>query len=269
MDSDFLRLARRVKDVEGGYLSMNGGVVSGDLDVTGTLTNNSHTVWNAGNGGTGSGLDADTVDGVHASGLLKNKAASAQVIGSGAVYDLPRVIAYGNGASAGAAGISLLRENAYAVHFGLDTDNVLKVGGWSMGNTAYKIHHDGIMVYDTGTWGPRIVGQLGGEGSYIYRGGRWTRDGNIVHVTGYVALNSKNSMSGEVRLVGLPYAASGMNSAAVMGVCSGYTVAAAITGHLDNGNAYLRVLRNNQGLQASEITNDFAIWGLQITYPIS
>ena len=35
------------------------------------------------------------------------------------------------------------RPGAYAVNFGLDTDNVLKVGGWSMGGVAYTIIHSG------------------------------------------------------------------------------------------------------------------------------
>lgn len=42
-----------------------------------------------------------------------------------------------------AAMITLHRHGAYAVYFGLDTDNKLKVGGWSMGATAHEIHHTG------------------------------------------------------------------------------------------------------------------------------
>ena len=42
-----------------------------------------------------------------------------------------------------AAMLTLHRGGAYAVYFGLDTDNKLKVGGWSMGATAHEIHHTG------------------------------------------------------------------------------------------------------------------------------
>jgi hypothetical protein len=35
------------------------------------------------------------------------------------------------------------RPGAYAAYFGLDTDNQFKVGGWSMGNVAYKLFHEG------------------------------------------------------------------------------------------------------------------------------
>lgn len=46
--------------------------------------------------------------------------------------------------AAGAAFFALNRNTAYAVNFGLDTDNLLKVGGWSMGAAAYRIMHEGL-----------------------------------------------------------------------------------------------------------------------------
>ena len=39
--------------------------------------------------------------------------------------------------------MSFHRPSVYGVNFGLDTDNVLKVGGWSMGAVAYPILHTG------------------------------------------------------------------------------------------------------------------------------
>ena len=46
-------------------------------------------------------------------------------------------------AGGGAAMISFHRPSAFAVNFGLDSDNQLKVGGWSMGAASYKIWHEG------------------------------------------------------------------------------------------------------------------------------
>lgn len=46
--------------------------------------------------------------------------------------------------AAGAAFFALNRNTAYAINFGLDTDNLLKVGGWSMGAVAYRIMHEGL-----------------------------------------------------------------------------------------------------------------------------
>ena len=41
------------------------------------------------------------------------------------------------------ATMSFHRSGAYAVNFGLDTDNKLKVGGWSLGTNKYAIYHEG------------------------------------------------------------------------------------------------------------------------------
>jgi hypothetical protein len=47
------------------------------------------------------------------------------------------------GVSAGAAYISFNRSSAFGAFFGLDTDGQLKYGGWSLGNNAYRIWHEG------------------------------------------------------------------------------------------------------------------------------
>ncbi|KAF1008988.1 MAG: hypothetical protein GAK28_00620 [Luteibacter sp.] len=39
--------------------------------------------------------------------------------------------------------IGFIREGVFGAYFGLDTDNQWKVGGWSMGQKAYVVHHDG------------------------------------------------------------------------------------------------------------------------------
>ena len=48
--------------------------------------------------------------------------------------------------SAPAAAIGLVRNISYGVLLGLDTDNKVKIGGWSMGNVAYEILHAGNVV---------------------------------------------------------------------------------------------------------------------------
>lgn len=50
---------------------------------------------------------------------------------------------YPQAQSSGAAMMSFHRPSVYGVNFGLDTDNVLKIGGWSMGAVAYPILHTG------------------------------------------------------------------------------------------------------------------------------
>ena len=51
--------------------------------------------------------------------------------------------------SGGAAMMAFHRPGAYASYFGLDSDNVWKVGGWSAGANSYKIWHEGTMPLGT------------------------------------------------------------------------------------------------------------------------
>ena len=53
------------------------------------------------------------------------------------------ITSQGTAGTAGASFMSFHRPGAYAVHMGLDTDNVLKVGGWSAGAVAHPIYHAG------------------------------------------------------------------------------------------------------------------------------
>lgn len=78
----------------------------------------------------------------------------------------PQVMA----SSSGASMLSFHRPGIYAVNFGLDTDNILKVGGWSMGGASYPILHSGNYnsyapaltgTGASGTWGINITGNAG------------------------------------------------------------------------------------------------------------
>ncbi|SCZ75903.1 MULTISPECIES: phage tail protein [unclassified Pseudomonas] len=53
-----------------------------------------------------------------------------------------------------AAVLSFHRPGSFGVNFGLDTDNQLKVGGWSMGSVAHTIWHSGNRPRDTASLGP-------------------------------------------------------------------------------------------------------------------
>jgi hypothetical protein len=61
------------------------------------------------------------------------------------------VMVQNSGAAGDAAYMTFIRQGAWAVQIGLDTDNAFKIGGWSMGAAAYKILHEGL------TDNPRMV----------------------------------------------------------------------------------------------------------------
>ena len=116
---------------------------------------NANVIWHAGNDGAGSGLDADTVDGIQAASFLRSDATDTvstysnkiqfysntnMATGSGSQASLE---AYSNG-SGNDAFMTFHVGGDFACYFGLDGGtNKLSVGGWSMGANSYEIYHAG------------------------------------------------------------------------------------------------------------------------------
>jgi hypothetical protein len=68
--------------------------------------------------------------------------------GTGANYGLISHANNNGGASAtSCAAMSFIRDAVFGAFFGLDTDNTFKVGGWSFGNAAYRILHEGLATW--------------------------------------------------------------------------------------------------------------------------
>ena len=100
--------------------------------MTGNVTGNAGTVTN--------GLYTNAVQNVTgAKSFIAGNSGMASATGG-----LNTLEVYGTG---GAAMMTFHRPGAYAVYFGIDSDNVLKVGGWSLGNAAHRV----VTTNDTGT----------------------------------------------------------------------------------------------------------------------
>ncbi|WP_411741398.1 phage tail protein [Pseudomonas sp. GL-RE-29] len=69
----------------------------------------------------------------------------ATISSSGHDRDTPLTLSNASNNAASAV-MSFLREGTYGLHFGLDTDNRLKLGGWSYGAVARAIYHEGNIV---------------------------------------------------------------------------------------------------------------------------
>ena len=79
------------------------------------------------------------------------------------------------------ATMSFIREGQCGAHFGLDTDNVFRIGGWSFG-ASYRVIHEGVSNWvcpgnftTSGTAGAFISG----NGSGIQMNGTWYQSGTI------------------------------------------------------------------------------------------
>ncbi|WP_010546002.1 gp53-like domain-containing protein [Sphingomonas elodea] len=149
--------------------------------ATGELRLQGGRAWHSGNDGAGSGLDADLLDGQDSSFYTNITARlgytpanrSGDTLGrmtfaSGATGNngigtvtpfLGEVEIKGNGT--GAAMLSFHRTGAFATYLGLDTDNALKIGGWSHGANAYTIWHAGNDGSGSGLDADALDGQDG------------------------------------------------------------------------------------------------------------
>ena len=118
-------------------------------------TTSNHTVWHAGNDGSGSGLDADTLDGLQASTFMRKDDSSTVSdytkqhtfysntnIATGSSYQ-SALQCFSSGAG-GDAFMTFHVGGDYAAYFGLDGGiNDLAYGGWSAGANSYRVFHAG------------------------------------------------------------------------------------------------------------------------------
>lgn len=98
-------------------------------------------------------------------GLIVGKATSAAFVSAN---DTGSISVRGD-ATYGAT-ISFHRPFVYGVNFGLDTDNVLKVGGWSMGAVAYPILHSGNSTSYASSNGWKLWARFSGTTIYASSG---------------------------------------------------------------------------------------------------
>jgi hypothetical protein len=61
--------------------------------------------------------------------------------------------------------------------------------------------------YEEGTWTPTLFGSGGSAGAQAYsiQAGKYTKIGNMVILTGYLALSNKGSWTGNVQIGGMPF----------------------------------------------------------------
>ena len=189
--------AKMVKDAVFSWLDSRFGV-------------NNVSIWHPANDGAGSGLDADLLDGrdgtyyADISGRLGytplnragDTALGRMVLTSPVGINSPiattsqylgqmEVRASGSGA----AMIAFHRPQQYAAYLGVDTDNVLRFGGWSAGAVAHTLWHSGNDGAGSGLDADQLDGQ---DGSYY---------ANVPARLGYTPLNrAGDTMTGSLSI---------------------------------------------------------------------
>ena len=142
------------------------------------------------------------------------------------------------------------------------TDLTLSGGLYVGGSVAANYLDD----YEEGTWTPIFSDGTNSDGGASVRSGSYTKIGNKVHAQGRLAITSLGSMSGGLRLTGLPFTASGGTSVGAtlsIGRASGLSITAGqtVTGYVSDGQTYcvLNLWDNaggTSGLSATELSAD-------------
>ena len=111
----------------------------------GAVTISGNTAWHAGNDGSGSGLDADNLDGYTWGTAGKPAFVSA---GNTAAFTSANdtTVSIRSSGTTTAASMSFHRPSAYAINLGLDTDNHFKLGGWSASTVKHTWQNNGTYL---------------------------------------------------------------------------------------------------------------------------
>lgn len=171
----------------------------------GNLQRAGNKVWDAGNDGSGSGLDADLLDGLHGSSFTRKgvQSGTPNTASSRTTFTCNDAIPTTSGNQSGLevwqdtvgadAFMTFHVAGDYAVYFGLDGGtNDLAVGGWSRGANSYKIWHQGNDGSGS-TLDADLLDGLHGS-SYWSKSGSWVGD---LGSNGYTRVQGVSNGGGE------------------------------------------------------------------------
>ena len=197
MDSDFLRLARRVKGVEGaaGAYLTNADAESGYLkksDAENTYLKKS--------GGTVTGAVA-----------TPNNAAGIRVGDDAQLADR-------NYAHTLFVESQTSNDRGYINFSQVGGNELGAVNGGHLTWRGNRVWDVGTIPYETGSWTPRIIGTTNWATAVTSSvDGKYFRLGNMVHIYGSIGISSKNGMTGNVAVADLPFVC-GLTSAGTVGI---------------------------------------------------
>lgn len=185
-----------------------------------------YNIWTAGNDGTGSGLDADLLDGIHLNQIF-SALNPINTVDATISRDVSRYIStvqngsgntgfpttYGQtwlftGGSYG-RDFSLYKDaNSNNLYSGTTKSDSSKIENWDRIITQSALGSDINPFYSTGSWTPTFTGAtVAGTNTYSAQTGSYVKIGKQVTVYGTLILTAKDAaMSGAVRITGLPFA---------------------------------------------------------------
>lgn len=144
------------------------------------------------------------------------------------------------------------------------------VNGGNLTWRGSRVWDAAALPYETGTWTPTLKGLGNGVSATItFHSCKYTRIGSFVHVGGYFLCSSKNGMTGEVAIDGLPFVPSHRGFGAV-GYALDHSLTANILITTQHDRSYASLLKSPTAtVQASDISDTFSIWSFGIDYQVA
>ena len=174
--------------------------------------------------------------------------------------------------------LELFCNNADAIIFSTNATERLSIPSDSAGikfpaTQAASTNANTLDDYEEGTFTPTLTGSGGGTGSYNNRDGIYVKVGKMVTVNFWVYGSSKNTLSGDITLTGLPFAMSttasfsGYRPSPSLRTMSLLSVTGIIGGWSGSGATSINLQINNNGAVSAELnasnlpTSNFEIGG--------
>jgi len=97
--------------------------------------------------------------------------------------------------------------------------------------------------YEEGTWTPTLMGHISGTGTLTHYGAYYTKVGNIVHFECYIVCTGLGTISGDIRVGGLPFTVNAAYHSVNFASAEGLSITAgeSLTGFCAVNTDYLKV----------------------------
>lgn len=146
----------------------------------------------------------------------------------------------------------------------LDASGLVLADGVYIGGTSTANRLDD---YEEGTFTPVFHNTSGSDGGSTYssQDGQYTKIGNAVHVRIYVSASDLGSLSGEIRIAGLPFAGTGFGAISVgYGNSMNLTTRESLGAYVALGSSSLRLTAwdddgGTTSITASDLTDNSAV----------
>jgi len=130
--------------------------------------------------------------------------------------------------------------------------------------------------YEEGTWTPTIIGGTSGSSTFSDPVARYTKVGRLVHVSLEITSITKSTLSGVLRITGLPFAEPNVNNPTGVLRWNGISVSGGntILAYIPKSANYIELQAFDgtgyvNGVSSGNVSSSYNLYAIDITYQIA